>query len=302
MPSQAEIQKQITDRIIEGLKKGVVPWKKPWRRDQNAGAPANVISRRSYSGINTILLDLVAMSRGYASRYWGTYQQWADLGAQVRKRPDDVKAGQWGTQVVFYRQLKKTKVENGEEKIESFPLLRTYTVFNIDQVDGESVDHLRASQEAPPLRDDADYRAAREAIELTGADIRYGGDRAFYFVPEDYIQLPPAIVFDSLPDFYGAAFHELTHWSESRLGWKGSYAMGELIAEISACYIAAELGIPGSDDVTNHVAYLDSWLKSLERDPKAIFKAASQASKAANFILGFSRVEEPQSIDMQEVE
>ena len=103
MPSQTEIQKQITDRILEGLKAGCIPWRKTWRPDKNSGAPANAISSRSYSGINPILLDLVAMSRGYTSRFWATYDQWTNLGAQVRKRPADCKPGQWGTQIVFYQ-------------------------------------------------------------------------------------------------------------------------------------------------------------------------------------------------------
>jgi antirestriction protein ArdC len=136
MPSQTEIQQQITSRILDGLKSGVIPWRKPWRADKNSGSPANAISGRQYNGINPILLDLVAMSRGYSSRFWGTYQQWASLGAQVRKRPADCKPGCWGTQIVFYKQIKKTKIEDGEEKTDTFPLLRTFTVFNVEQVDG----------------------------------------------------------------------------------------------------------------------------------------------------------------------
>src|SRR5450755_2498556 len=149
MPSQSEIQQQITARIIEGLKNGVVPWRKTWRPDKNSGSPANAISGRNYSGINPILLDLVAMSRGYTSRFWGTFDQWKSLGAQVQKRPADCKPGQWGTQIVFYKQVKKTKIENGEEKTDTFPVLRTFTVFNVDQVEG--ADHLRASTDQSPV-------------------------------------------------------------------------------------------------------------------------------------------------------
>lgn len=302
MPTQSDIQKQITARILEGLKSGTIPWRKPWRADKNSGAPANAISRRPYSGINLILLDLVAMSRGYSSRHWGTFQRWASLNAQVQKRPADVKPGLWGTQIVFYKQVKKKQLnDQGEEKVESFPILRTYTVFNIDQVEGESVDHLRASQVAGTSQFDADYRPAKETIDATGADIRYGGNRAFYLPSEDYVQMPHLKQFNSFNEFFCTAFHELTHWSESRLGWKGNYAMGELIAEISSCYTAAQLGIPVGDDLHNHTAYLASWLKALEDDPKAIFKAAGQASKATQFILGFSRTEQPQPDDMQAV-
>jgi antirestriction protein ArdC len=103
-------------------------------------------------------------------------------------------------------------------------------------------------------------------------------------------------------EFISTSFHELVHWSEVRLGWTGSYALGELIAEIGACYAAAQLGIPCSDDLSNHTAYLASWLKELENDPRAIMRVASQASKATEFILGFSRNTEPQPIDLQAVE
>jgi antirestriction protein ArdC len=312
MPTQSEIQQQITERILDGLKKGVIPWRKPWRADKNSGSPANVISRRPYSGVNPILLDLVSMSRGYLSRHWATYQQWASLGAQVRKRPSDIEPGHWGTQIVFYKQVEKTKIENGEEKKDRFPVLRTFTVFNIDQVDGESVNHLRASANPEPLAAHPDYTAAQEAIAATGADIRYGGDQAFYVRPKpiesfpnhdggDFIQVPKIGQFTTPTEFYSTNFHELVHWSEVRLGWTGSYAMGELIAEIGACYAAAQLGIPGSTDLENHTAYLAGWLTALESDPKVIFKAASQASKAAEFILSFSRTAEPQPIELQEV-
>ena len=189
------------------------------------------------------------MTRGYSSRYWGTYAQWNALGAQVRKRPADIEPGQCGTSVIFYRQIKKTKIENGEEKTDTFPVLRTFTVFNIDQVDGESVDHLRASTDLIPVPSEPDYGSAREAIAATGADIRFGGDRAFYARPigefpnhdgGDYIQMPHPGQFVAPNEFVSTNFHELVHWSEVRLGWKGSYAMGELIAEIGACYSRAQ--------------------------------------------------------------
>ena len=310
MLSQFEIQEQITGRILEGLKNGVVPWRKPWRADKNSGSPANAISRRAYTGCNVLLLDLVAMARNYASRFWATYDQWASLGAQVQKRPADVKPGQWGTQIVFYKQIKKTKVENGEEKKESFPVLRTYTVFNVDQVDGTSVDHLRASANPTSEPFNPDYAAAKEAIAATGADFRFGGDRAYYVRPRgefphhqdgDFICLPHPSQFVAPNEFISTSLHELVHWSEVRLDWKGSYALGELIAEIGACYLCAQAGVPCSDDLSNHTPYLASWLKELENDPRAILKAASQASKAMDFILGFRRNAEAQPNALQAV-
>ena len=304
MPSQSEIQKEITHRILDGLLFGTAPWRKPWRNDPNAGAPANVISRRRYSGINPILLDLTAMSRGYTSRWWATYSQWESLGAQVRKRPNDVQAGRWGTPIVFWKPIQKTKTdENGNEKTNTFPLMRSYTVFNLDQVDGEAVDHLRCannSDESPLV---ADYEAAQRAVEATGADIRFGGNQAMYLRPiglwpnhtgGDYIMMPKITQFLSPHEFYATTMHEMVHWSECRLNWTGSYAMGELIAEIGAAFACAELGIPCSDDMKNHAAYVAHWIKELQNDDRAILRAASQATKAVNYILGFSRTPEPQ--------
>ncbi len=300
MPSQSEIQESITARIIEGLQNGIVPWKKPWRNDPNCGTPANVVSRRNYSGINPVLLDLAAQANGFTSRFWGTYDQWQNLGGQVRKRPDHVKAGHWGTNIIFFRQVKKNKVDaTGDEKTESFPLMKFYTVFNLDQVDGEKLDHLRPS--GKPTDDVADFDEAERVIAATKAEIAYGGNRAVYTRPVgtfpnhsggDFIRMPSRHQFDLEHEFYGTCFHELCHWSECRLGWEGSYALGELIAEIGACYLCAQTNIPSSDDLTNHTSYLSSWLKALQDDRKFIFKAAAQASKATQYILQFSRIEE----------
>ena len=310
MPSQSEIRRQITDKIIDGLFFGVVPWKKPWRNHPNSGAPANVISRRNYSGINPLLLDLVAMSRGFQSKWWGTYQQWASLGANVRKRPADVDPGHWGTNIIFYKQVeKKTKAnEQDEKKNETFPMLRYFTVFNIDQVEGSAVDHLRASFDGSNSSVDPNFEAAEKAIAATNADIRFGGNRACYTRPiglfpnhtdGDYISMPCKEQFESAQEFYATSLHELVHWSEIRRSWTGSYAMGELVAEIGACFACAEVGIPCSDNLDNHVAYLDLWLKMLKDDDRAIFKAASEAAKAAEFILRFSRPKEPIPEELQ---
>lgn len=304
MPTQAELQKEITHRILDGLLFGVAPWRKPWRNDPNAGAPANVVSHRNYSGVNPILLDLTAMSRGYTSRWWATYSQWESIGAQVRKRPADVKPGQWGTNIVFWKPIQKTKTDaNGKEKTDTFPLLRSYTVFCLDQVDGEAVDHLRCSNNSNVSPLTADFQSAQEAITATAADIRFGGNQACYLRPigawpnhdgGDYIMMPKITQFLSPHEFYATSFHELVHWSEVRLGWTGSYAMGELIAEIGAAFACAELGIPCSDDMKNHAAYVAEWIKELQNDERAVLKAASQATKAVNYILSFSRTPSPE--------
>jgi antirestriction protein ArdC len=138
-----------------------------------------------------------------------------------------------------------------------------------------------------------DYEPADAAIEATGATIRFGGGKAFYSPATDSIQVPPKATFDCVNEFYATCFHELTHWSERRLGWKRdesvSYAKLELVAEIASCYLCRELGVPTSGDLTNHIAYVKSWLQAMKNDSRFIFVASGLASKSADFILSFSR-------------
>ena len=292
MITQAEIRQQITEKIIEAIRNGTPPWRKGWRNDANCGTPSNALSNRSYRGINILLLELAALEHGYESKWWASYRQWQTLGAQVRR-------GEHGTQIVFWRPLvrKVTINDDGEEQTQSFPILKTWTIFNVAQVEGKEVEHLRNLNHAPA--NFTDYSPAEEAISATGADIRFGGDRAFYRPQGDFIQLPPKESFFGLREFYSTALHEISHWSghESRLArlTKNArfgdhvYAFEELVAEIGGCFLANEIGIPQSDDLRNQHAYLAHWLQVLENDPKAIFTAATQASAASDFILSFSR-------------
>src|SRR5690242_1337304 len=118
MPTQSDIRQRVTQQIIEALQKGVAPWRKPWSGLENTGLPTNVISGKPYSGINPLLLQLAAQERGFQAKWWGTYQQWQSLGAQVRKRPGNVPPGQWGTRVIFFKPVTKVKqTEQGEEEV-----------------------------------------------------------------------------------------------------------------------------------------------------------------------------------------
>jgi len=134
-----------------------------------------------------------------------------------------------------------------------------------------------------------DFDPAERVIVATEADIRYQESRAFYDRRGDYIQVPPKTKFPKENEFYATCFHELAHWSESRTDWKGDYAEGELRAEIAAAFMLAELGVPQSSDLTNHQAYLKSWLEALRNDNRYIFHASTAASRAADFVLSFSR-------------
>jgi antirestriction protein ArdC len=296
MANQNDIRKAITDQIIAALESGnVPPWRRPWRLGTNAGGAANVVTKRAYRGLNPILLDMASQKHGLASKWWATFAQWKAMGGRIMPRPSDVPPGKWGTQIVFWSPVTK-KVENdhGDLEDDKFFVLRLYTVFNVDQVEG--LDHLRAGQ--PDTSESiVDYQPAEEAIAATGANIRFGGGKAFYSPSEDFIQVPPKATFESLDEYYGTCLHELCHWSEPRLNWsrkekENTYQLGELVAEISSCYTCRELGVPASDDLSNHIAYVKSWLQAMKNDPRFIFMASAQASKATDFILSFSRKEE----------
>jgi antirestriction protein ArdC len=300
MASQQQLRAFITNQIVAALESGnVPPWRRPWRLGPNAGAPANIVSKRSYRGLNPILLDLATQTHGFTSRWWATFNQWKGLGGMVMPRPSHVPPGKWGTQIVFWSPVTKT-VENdlGEDKEDRFFVLRLYTVFNIDQVSGDHLDYLRADQSDISESFEIDYKPADHAIEATGASIRYGGGKAFYSPATDWIQVPPKATFETVNEFYATVFHELCHWSEPRLHWsrkekENTYALGELVAEIGSCYLCRELGVPASEDLANHIAYVGNWLKAMKDDPRFIFVASAQASKAADYILGFSRPIQP---------
>ena len=155
-----------------------------------------------------------------------------------------------------------------------------------------------------------DFQPAEELILSTKADIRFGGDRAYYRRPHpagsfpnhvdgDFIVMPPKATFSPPGAFYETEIHELSHWAECRTGWdhnKQGYALGELAAEIASCYVAAELGIPQGEGLGNHAAYLRSWLDAMKGDRNYVFKAAKQASKATDFLLAFVHQPEPEAV------
>lgn len=294
MATQDQIRDQITQQIIEALEKGdTVPWRQGWLGTKNGGRPANVVSKKPYSGINPLLLSMHRQRHGFRSRWYGTYRQWQDLGGQVMRRPDNVT--DWGCSIIYYCPITKTVTDptTGEESEEKYPLLRQYYVFSVDQVIGDHLDHLRAKDDGPLNTEFIDFDPAERAIAATEATIKYHGDRAFYRRDTDEIVMPPKTKFPKESDFYATAFHELGHWSEKRTQWKGDYAEGELRAEIAASFILAELNVPQSSDLSNHQAYVKSWLQHLRNDNRYIFKASTAANKAADFILSFSRQPEP---------
>ncbi len=300
MPSQQEIRQQITDRIIEALQKGnLPPWRQTWRNDPNCGQPANIVSQKTYRGINPLLLQIASMRHGFRTRWWATFRQWDTLGCHVMRRPDNVPPGEWGTNIIFWKPVAITeRSEDGEDDEKRIFVMRTYTVFNIDQVVGDHLNRYRAG--FTTLTDEEveqRFDEAEKAILATNADIRHGGNEAFYSRAGDYIQMPHRHQFSGA-DYWEVLCHEMVHWTEPprRLNWERAdqgYAMGELIAEIGGCFLASELGLPVSDQA-NHVSYIQHWLQAMKNDPAFIFKASTQASKAVDFVLAFSRTPQPE--------
>lgn len=276
---------EITDKIVQALEAGTVPWEKPWRTSGALATPHNPLSGTRYRGINPVLLWMAQLEHGYASAQWATYRQIEQAGGQVRK-------GEHGETVVFWKWIEadsdEADSEDSDGKTRRRAMLKRYTVFNVDQVDG--LDHLRA-----PAAPCAWQPAARAeaTIASSGARIHHGGDRAFFRPTTDEIHLPPRAAFTDAVGYYGTALHELTHWTGHRsrldrqLGSRfGSeqYAAEELIAELGCAYTCAALGI---EYTTQHAAYIAAWLRILKADKRAIFTAAAAAQKAADFIAQF---------------
>ena len=302
MPTNASIRRQITQQIVKAIEKSnVLPWRRPWSLSKNTGRAANVVSQRPYNGINPLILELHRMEHGFSSRWWGTFRQWADMGMTVMKRPQHVEQGKWGAKIVFYRPITKTVIDpkTSDEREDRYFVMRQWSVFNADQVEG--ADAFQVNNDEPSDVALPDYGPAEKLIEATGADIRHNGDHAYYRRPMpldawpdhesgDYIQVPPKHRFNPPGTYYETLLHELSHWSEPRLGHQQvGYAMCELVAEMSASFLATELGVPQGESVENHAAYLKSWLKNMKNDPSYIFKASTQASKVADYLMSFIR-------------
>lgn len=314
MPNQQQIREQITSQIVEAIEKGCMPWRRPWRQcgGRNVGRPTSLATGKPYQGVNPLLLQLHADQFGFRSKWWGTYDQWRRWGGQVKARPDDVKPGHWAARVVLFQTFSTTEIDQdtGEERDEQHYTLRYFFLFNADQV--ENVEPLQSRPPEGQQQTEPDFGPAEHLLQSSGADIRHDGDRAYYRRPTpegsfphhkdgDFIVLPHKARFESMGAYYETALHELAHWSEIRTGWdsvKQGYALGELAAEISSCYLSQDLGVPQGEGLENHAAYLASWLREMKGDPSYIFKASRQASKVTDYLLAFTKQPEVQSVGM----
>lgn len=266
----------------------------PWMRqtclsDPAAGFPTNAYTKYAFTGINPLLLTMSAEKRGYTSKWWATYNQWRKLKLSVRPRPASVPEGEWGTKIIQWEPEHRTVDKGDSIKIERYQRLKTITVFNAQQVTGEGFKDYRVL-----LKEEIDWRAVDYSpmdrlVEASRANIEFGYEQPIYKrLPDDLIGMPDREKFlGNDPDYYSALIHEFFHWVEWRLAWRGTLAMGELIAEIGTGMLETELGFPHSHDQTNYNKYLDEWLSEMKKNPKYIFDAAAQASRSLDFLLSF---------------
>jgi antirestriction protein ArdC len=286
---QQDLYARITSQIVQTIERGIDDWQMPWHvQADGVFFPTNAVSQLPYRGVNTVILWAAAQERGFDSGLWGTYRQWQALGAQVRK-------GERGTPIVVWKSASGIDAETeGSDEQPGRPRLfaRSYTVFNVAQVDGYTPEPV------PELPESERIAFADAFFTDLGATIKHGGCTAYYDRVTDHIQMPRFVSFKEPLGYYSTLAHELTHWTgaphrldrdlSGRFG-SARYAMEELIAELGAAFLMASLGlsvVPRDD----HAGYVFSWLRTLKEDSRAVFTAASRAQHAVDWM--FAQVAE----------
>ena len=301
-----EYRDELVKKLCDAMENGTAPWQRTWT---DGDAPFNAVSGRSYHGINSINLAVQSQALGHAEDpRWCTFDQAKEKGWHV-------KPGEKGTHIEFYKFDEKPKVdefgdpvldEDGKQEVEKSVLVRNYVVFHASQIEG-------ITPYEPKARNPIETSEKVERIlQESGAEIRHGGNEAFYNSTEDYIQVPERGQFNSQADYYATALHEMGHWTghPSRLNRESSsdinsetYAKEELVAEITSMFVSAETGIPQTQaHFDNHAAYVNHWVKAIKEDPNALFKAVNQAQKASEEILKYERVREREQAEGQNLE
>jgi len=291
LDNRVSLYDEVTARIVAELEAGRLPWVQPWGASGGArpGLPRNALTARPYSGVNVLILWGAVIEHGWPSQSWLTFQQAQEAGGCVRK-------GEHGVTVVysdrFTPEAEKERAtrEGGDPK--AVPFLKRFTVFNVAQCEG-----LRAglASDPAPLPEREIVPIAEELIAASGVDFRIGGDRAYYVPSHDFVQVPPQPAFFEQVNYYRTCLHELTHATgharrlardlTNSFGSK-DYAREELIAEMGSAFLCAALGIVPT---VRHADYIGSWLEVLREDSRAIFRAASDATKAAEWLLARHR-------------
>lgn len=287
---KADVYERVTAQIVAELEKGERPWFRPWNAEHAAGRITRPLRANGipYRGINVVMLWGSAVEQGFSAPLWLTYKQAQELGGQVRK-------GEKGSLVVYANTITRTETDEatGEEQERDIPFMKGYTVFNAEQVDGLPA-HFYALA-APALDPVARIARAETFFAATGADVRHGGNQAYYTAAADRVQMPPFETFRDVESYYATLAHELTHWTKhpkrldrdfGRKKWGDEgYAMEELVAELGAAFLSADLDLT-PEPRADHAAYIASWLKVLKDDKRAIFSAAAHAQRAADFLTG----------------
>lgn len=285
---RSDLYAEVTERVIAELEAGRLPWVQPWDSAAcTTGLPRNATTQRPYSGINILLLWCAVIDHQWPSQCWLTFRQAREAGGHVRK-------GEQGTTIVyadrFTPEAERERAERDGSEARSVAFLKRFTVFNVAQCDGLPPNLFDTPLPASPLQR---LVSAEALISACPADFRIGGPKAFYAPGPDYVQVPPQPAFFDPINYYRTALHELGHWTghTSRLarnqsGAFGSadYAREELCAEMASAFLCASLGIEPS---VRHSDYVGCWLDVLRADHRAIFRAASHASKAADYLLAF---------------
>ena len=287
--TREDIYTRVTAKVVADLERGVRPWLTPWNAEHAAGRVCRPLRScgEPYRGINVLVLWCEAEARGYAAPLWLTFRQAKELGGFVKK-------GEKGTPVVYASSFTKTDTDGAGREVErDVHFLKQYNVFNAEQVEG-----LPARFYAPAERLAETVERLAHAdwfFQNTGATIRHGGNRAYYALEADYVQLPPFEAFRDAESYAATAAHELAHWTRhpSRLArdfgrkqWgDAGYAMEELVAELGAAFLSADLALT-PEPREDHAAYLASWLAVLKEDNRAVFRAAAHAERAVGYLHG----------------
>ncbi|MGW1425757.1 ArdC family protein [Bradyrhizobium manausense] len=288
---KADVYQKITDQIVQKLEQGVRPWHQPWKAEHAEGRISRPLRANGipYNGINVLMLWSAAIECGYSAPIWMTFKQANELGAHVRK-------GETGTLVVYADRMirKDTNKETGDEAERAIPFMKGYTVFNVGQIEGLPAHYYGEAQK--PADSVARIAQADAFFAMTGANIVHGGSRACYVPSTDNIHMPCIDFFEDAVSYYATLAHECTHWTRhekrlnrefgrKRFGDEG-YAMEELVAELGAAFLSADLGLT-PEVREDHASYIASWIKVLKNDKRAIFTASSHAQRAADFLHGF---------------
>ena len=280
-----DLYSEVSARIVAELERGAAPWVKPWSATPGQNVPQNAVTGRPYSGCNVILLWL-ARDRGWKTPRFLTFKQAVEAGGHVRK-------GEHGTKVYFVKQLQVKDGEGEEAASRLIPMMREYTVFNVEQCE-ELPDSILAGKPMRVRNPDTRDELADYFLRTTGADIREGHGEAYFVPSHDFISMPAFASFKGADHFYNVAFHELTHWTghKARLDRdlknrfsSRDYAAEELVAELGAAFLCAEFCFDG--DVRN-AGYIATWIELLKADKRAFFTACSKASKAADYLRGLA--------------